>query len=283
MQAKRVLVADDDEALRTALRMRCEGLGLEVEAVSTGIEAIARIHERPPDLVILDVTMPAGGGLSVCQMLADGDDLEPIPVIMLSGRSDPETIRRCESLGAHYVLKGVDAWDHLWPIVHSLLGLSNEEVDVPLPDEPAENASEDPDRKPTVLAVDDDPLISKALSVRLAAHGVEVLRAYNGMQGYWTALREIPDVIITDYRMPEGQGNMLLGRLNSHPLTKEIPVIILSGGRLKGDRDFALERELATLGAIRYFSKPLDFEALLKELEKHIPIRPTAGKVPANL
>lgn len=273
MQAKRVLIADDDQALTTALRIRCESLGLEVETAANGVQAVARIHDNPPDLVILDVTMPAGGGLSVCQMLADVSTLEPIPVIILTGRSDPETIQRCEALGAHYVLKGVDALDKLLPIVRSLLGFPESQDTIVMPTDVSTNPPPDPERKPTILSVDDDPDISRALRLRLGSYGINVLRAFNGMQGYWMALRERPDVIITDFRMPEGRGNMLLGRLKSHSLTKDIPVLILSGGTMKGQKDHALEREMRSLGAAKFFRKPLDFDALLMELEKHIPIQ----------
>lgn len=204
MQTKRILIADDDSALTTALRLRCRSMGFEVETVSTGIAVITYVQSNSPDLLILDVAMPAGDGLSVCEMLSGDGNIDPIPVIMLTGRSDSETIRHCQSLGAHYVMKGPDAWAKLRPIIESLLGRETISDPVAQAKHGSEDPLSDPPQPPTVLAVDDDPDISQALRLRLCAHGVNVLRAFNGMQGYWMALKESPDVIITDFKMPEG-------------------------------------------------------------------------------
>ncbi|MBI3464624.1 MAG: response regulator [Planctomycetes bacterium] len=127
--------------------------------------------------------------------------------------------------------------------------------------------------------MDDDPGISKALGIRLRAYGVEVDRAFNGMQGYWMALKRRPDVIVADYMMPEGQGNYLLERLKNHPLTKNIPVIVLTGRTVEGRKDGAIERLMLDLGAVRLLTKPVDFEVLLAELRRFIEL-PAAADMP---
>jgi two-component system response regulator MprA len=79
-----ILVVDDDAGLRRALRRVLASQGFEVELAADAAEALARVRARPFDLVVLDVMMPGGDGLEVCERLrADGDGL---PVLMLTAR-----------------------------------------------------------------------------------------------------------------------------------------------------------------------------------------------------
>ena len=120
-------------------------------------------------------------------------------------------------------------------------------------------------RMPKVLCIDDDPEISKIIKIRLECYGIDVLRSFNGMQGYWTALDMTPDVIITDMVMPDGEGNYIVGRFRSNGITANVPIIVLSG-----QVNPALKRLMFGLGASAYLTKPLVVEELIRELRKHI-------------
>jgi DNA-binding response OmpR family regulator len=125
---------------------------------------------------------------------------------------------------------------------------------------------------PWVLTIDDDPDFTYALKKRLESHGVAVARAYDGADGYRSAFSRPANLILLDYEMPNGQGDYVLGRLKDNPVTRDIPVIVLTG---KHDR--ALERKMMNLGAVRYMTKPYVFEDLLAELRKHIDVLPAAA------
>ncbi|HVQ86858.1 MAG TPA: response regulator transcription factor [Actinomycetes bacterium] len=82
----RVLVADDDPAVRESLRRSLTFNGYEVTTVSDGVEALAGIDAQRPDALVLDVNMPNLDGLETCRRLrANGDDL---PVLMLTAREE---------------------------------------------------------------------------------------------------------------------------------------------------------------------------------------------------
>src|SRR5437899_8621446 len=101
MTAKTVFIADDDDSLVRALTLGCRALGLLVRTSFNGMEAVYELFttgKDAPDLIILDVNMPMQDGLGVWEMLADDRILAPIPVIIFTGRSDAETLRRCEEL-----------------------------------------------------------------------------------------------------------------------------------------------------------------------------------------
>jgi len=122
MSIESIVIADDDIDLVDILRRRCESLGLKVYTAYDAFNALNLIHERQPDLVCLDVNMPSGSGLSVLEMLAHHDSLASTPVIIMTGDSDHETIRRCYDLCAFYVEKSSDVWSRLEPLMYEFLG-----------------------------------------------------------------------------------------------------------------------------------------------------------------
>jgi two-component system, OmpR family, response regulator MprA len=80
----RILVVDDDRPVRESLRRSLAFNGYEVEVASDGREALARLAERRPDAIVLDVMMPRLDGLETCRRLrAAGEEL---PVLMLTAR-----------------------------------------------------------------------------------------------------------------------------------------------------------------------------------------------------
>lgn len=92
---RRVLVVDDDDGVRTAVRWALEADDFDVDTVDDGLGAMESIDSSPPDLVVLDLSLPGLGGLDILRRLrnSDADDgRSRIPIIVLSGR-DSETDR----------------------------------------------------------------------------------------------------------------------------------------------------------------------------------------------
>lgn len=84
----RVLVADDDQRVRTVVSWQLEADGFAVTEVGGGAAALAEIRRDRPDLVVLDLSMPGLGGLDVLRRVRGGEGATPpLPVIVLSGRS----------------------------------------------------------------------------------------------------------------------------------------------------------------------------------------------------
>lgn len=99
----RILVVDDDKSLLELLTDYLGRLGLEVEGTPDGQTALASLDAAPPDLILLDVTMP---GLNGWQVLARIRAVSSVPVIMLTARGDESEILRGFGGGADdYVTK----------------------------------------------------------------------------------------------------------------------------------------------------------------------------------
>lgn len=288
MAAKRVLLVGDDPKSMLALALCVQCLDLEVrEVVIEGCEAnqlffmkLARME--PPQAIILDVNFPEEDTLAFCDAIAHYQRVVRVPVILLTGQPQEQALHYCQRHGFHHVMKSAVAWDELRLILCQLLDLQPGPWDTEAEGAPAAGESL-PSLMPAVLLIDDDRGLSQALQTRLKSQGFRVLCAFGGLEGYWMALKEKPDVIISDYTMPEGYGSYLLRRLKEHSLTCDIPVLVLTGrdiaGRPISRKDFGLERQLLNLGAARVFSKPFDFDILLEEIHQYLQTPVGVGSV----
>lgn len=100
----RVLIADDDRAIRESLARALELEGYEVVTVPDGVDALARVHRDPFDALVLDVMMPDVDGLAVCRVLrAEGDRT---PVLMLTARVEtPDRVAGLDAGADDYLPK----------------------------------------------------------------------------------------------------------------------------------------------------------------------------------
>lgn len=98
----RVLIADDDDAVRELLKLQLERLGHEVVAQARdGAEAIDLAERHHPDLAILDIRMPVADGIDAAKGILEKS---PCPVIFLTGYAEEDTLARAEEAGAYYYM-----------------------------------------------------------------------------------------------------------------------------------------------------------------------------------
>jgi two-component system KDP operon response regulator KdpE len=118
--------------------------------------------------------------------------------------------------------------------------------------------------------IEDDPVQSRLLTVRLKAAGYNVAVACDGVQSVSAVRRERPDVILLDIGLPGGDGHLVLRRLKAIVHLSAIPIVAVSGRDAQTDG----ERILAA-GADDYFQKPVELDRLVgrvRELIGDIPL-----------
>ena len=98
--AAKILIVDDDPDLRQALRLRLRANHYETVNASDGYSAIAQAYKEHPNLIILDLGLPAGDGLVVLDRLQKDDKLSTIPVIVLTARDAQSSERLALHSGA---------------------------------------------------------------------------------------------------------------------------------------------------------------------------------------
>jgi DNA-binding response OmpR family regulator len=121
MTTERILVVDDDREFAESLAMRCRDAGFEAQTAATPLDAIAQMVAHPPDLLCLDVNLPTGNGLDLCECLVRDKAAPQMPVIVLTGQIDRETVFRSASLHTRYLHKSPDVWRRLHPLIEELL------------------------------------------------------------------------------------------------------------------------------------------------------------------
>jgi DNA-binding response OmpR family regulator len=90
MSNPKILIVDDDPDLRRALKIRLRANHYDTVQASDGYSAIAVAQKEQPNLIILDLGLPAGDGFVVLERLQKSDSLSNIPVIVLTAR-DPQS------------------------------------------------------------------------------------------------------------------------------------------------------------------------------------------------
>jgi CheY-like chemotaxis protein len=110
----------------------------------------------------------------------------------------------------------------------------------------------------TILVADDESHILHIVSLKLRNAGFRVLTAHDGQEALDLAISEHPDLLITDYHMPQLSGLELCHRLKRDPSTKDIPAIMLTA------RGYHLEpHDTNESGILRMLSKPFSPRHLL--------------------
>ncbi len=106
MPSKHVLVVEDDEALRTLIEYNLGKEDFTVTTARDGEEALLKVEETKPDLVILDWMLPNVSGIEVCRRLRAKQATQSMPIIMLTARAEEtDRVRGLETGADDYVVK----------------------------------------------------------------------------------------------------------------------------------------------------------------------------------
>jgi signal transduction histidine kinase/DNA-binding response OmpR family regulator len=176
-----ILVVDDEANIRELLNQELSEAGYRVQLAENGRDALAKIREQKPDLVILDVMMPEMNGFDLAAVLKNDPETMEIPIIILSIVQDKD---RGYRLGVdRYLTKPINT-EILFKEIDSLL---------------AQGKS-----KKKVLVVDEDASTVKTLAQVLEARGYHVVEA-NGRELVEKAVSVKPDIIILNSLHSEKQ------------------------------------------------------------------------------
>ena len=101
-----ILVVEDEDSLATLLQYNLQKEGYEVALAGDGEEALLKVEERAPDLVVLDWMLPKVSGIEVCRRLRQRNETRNLPIIMLTARGEEsDRIRGLDTGADNYVVK----------------------------------------------------------------------------------------------------------------------------------------------------------------------------------
>ena len=106
MAKTRILIVEDEEALSTLLDYNLRQEGFKTSVVADGDEALLRVEDFNPDLIVLDWMLPNTSGIEICRQLRSKSETQNIPIIMLTARSEEtDRIRGLETGADDYLTK----------------------------------------------------------------------------------------------------------------------------------------------------------------------------------
>ena len=128
-------------------------------------------------------------------------------------------------------------------------------------------------KKYKILIADDDVDMVGMLKMRLEEEGFDTLVAYDGVHVIELSQKEAPDLIILDLMMPVGSGHSVLNNLRFNDITRDIPVIILTGMDKPN-----VEKEKRAMGVEDYIRKPYEAASLVSKIRTILSQKQTRQK-----
>jgi DNA-binding response OmpR family regulator len=255
---KKILIVEDDQRIATALVIRLKANGYD-PSVATDVLTGSRLARTiKPDLILLDVCLPAGNGFQLAKDLQCMPQNSATPIFIMTASKNPELQQQALESGAIALFeKPFDIKKLLGSIDRELNGAAD-----------APNEREAPVAQPIhvnhgrILVIEDDRKIAMALTLRLKSAGYEATAAYDALTGVNSALNNPTDLVLLDISLPAGDGFAAAEKIQtlSHA---SIPIIFITASKQPGYRERAME-----LGAAGYFEKPYEAEKLLAAIQK---------------
>ena len=226
-----VVVVEDDRRSFDLLRVYLEAAGARVVSARDGEEGLDTVRRLSPAGVILDILLPGIDGWEVLARLKADPRTTAIPVIVVSMLDERG---RGFALGAaEYLVKPVGK-DQLLAALY--------------------RAASMPERKHTVVAIDDDPLAIELVRASLEPEGWTVLGAATGQEGLALIRERQPSAVLLDLLMPGMDGFEVVEALRADPDTKSVPVVILTSKSMTQQDKERLQ------GRITYVARKTEFD-----------------------
>jgi len=242
------LVIEDDDRIADLIAAQLRAEGFEVMRAATGEEGLVRAAKRKPQLITLDIFLPAMDGWEFMRRLKANPKLADVPVVIITVSKD---LDRGLALGARRVLQKPFVRAEL---MAALAGL----VD-------ARSGGE----RARVLVVDDNVKAVEIMATALEAEGYLVMRAYGGAEAIEVARSARPELVILDLMMPEVSGFEVARALRESEHTARIPILVLTAKDLTAEDHAHLNGEVSAILAKASFST----NGLLAELRRALPKR----------
>ncbi|MGR0479952.1 MAG: response regulator [Candidatus Electronema sp. V4] len=260
-KVKRLLVVEDDDALRAALVELVGSEDTAIEEAKTGEEAHALLRSETFDCMVLDLGLPDCNGIELLRRLAGEQKIKVPPVIIYTGRElSREEEKELNKYAESIIIKNARSRERLLDETSLFLHRVVEQM----PDKKQEIITglydqENIFKGKRILLVDDDMRNVFALSGILEEKGMEVVIAEDGKKALKTLAEDGRiDLVLMDIMMPEMDGYEATRRIRAQRDLRDLPVIALTAKAMKEDREKCIEA-----GASDYLAKPIDLERLL--------------------
>ena len=248
--ASRALIIEDSPAAAEQLSRYLSELGMATTVYPRGDSATNTAATLQPDIILLDIILPALSGWDVLAQLKADSRTKDIPVIIVSVLD--EKARGLAQGATDYLVKPVSRAQVHEALKNSLsrqLSATTALI-ISLPKDAMDTTEKTP--SPLILLAEDNESNILTLSAHLQASGYRLIVARDGSEAIQRAREMSPDLILMDIQMPGMDGLEAIQRLRNDTKLATIPIIALTALAMLGDRERCLKA-----GADEYLSKPV--------------------------
>lgn len=247
----------------------------------SGEDALKMARKHLPDVILLDVMMPGMDGFEVTRQLKADPVTHDIPVILVTALEGVENRVKGLDAGADEFLSKPVRREELKARVHAMSRLARMHGELRIRNAVARNLSEDYDGKlepgHTVLLIEDDRPLTELMRGALQRAGFEVLQV-DGMAEALSLLSHIlPNLIIIDILLPDGDGARLLDKLKTDPDYQDIPALVVTAVT-----DMKKRIDCYEYGADDYLIKPVDSAELVARTRAALRRADTQNRLKRN-
>jgi CheY-like chemotaxis protein len=261
---KDLLVVTPDPLKGERIREVIGNGDIQTTMVTSGHDALALLHERQVDCLVIDPQLPDMTAASFAEEMQREQGLGDCPVIVYADSNGPTEDHCClHTLAPHLNFKYVHSPERL--LDETVSSLHYAVAKLPEPKRALLEQLQQEDKMlagKKVLIVDDDIRNIFALTSVLERHQMVVASAETGRQAIEILQAEADiDLVLMDIMMPEMDGFETMRTIRKIPRLKNLPIIAVTAKAMKGDREKCIEA-----GAWDYLSKPVDTDQLLAVL-----------------
>lgn len=215
-EKRRILLVDDDTSLLVTLSDFLRYEGYDVITAESGEQALKKLEEIGPDLIILDMSMPGMGGVGFLKAISSSGGKPNYPVLVLTARANmAEFFANVEVDG--FVAKPCAPSDLLMEVGRILFLRGNKKVD---------DVEDKADVRKGILVGDDDSMSNRSICHTLIDAGYIVESVFKGPDVLEKAIIWKPDMVVMKVVLAGMNGDSVAKMMKELPHTKDIPIIL---------------------------------------------------------
>ena len=213
---KRILVVDDEVDLAQLVSFQFKAKGFEVQTAGDGVEALGKVHEFKPDLVILDMNMPRTGGIEFYNKICGSNGRPLYPVLVLTARSNVKGLFEDLDIDG-FMIKPFD----IEQLVHEAeLIIKKKGQAAP------QGMAGFPQRARRICIVEHDQKMFDQLGSLFLNADYTVIPAKSGTAALEKMMNNVPDVALIHLGLPDVPGDMVILKLNRMAKTMDVKFVL---------------------------------------------------------